>query len=256
MSPCFVFHVRTQAHGQAGDPHLCATLRLQDRRTAMPISDSVDDYLKALYQLAGEDGWVGTSQIAERLGITSSSVTAMLQRLSEGESPHVEYRKGRGARLTAEGRTRAVEMVRHHRLIELYLHQELGYSLDEVHAEAETLEHAISETFEDRLAAKMGHPTIDPHGHPIPSKDGQIQEISGRSLLDLEIGETATVASVSDRDPAILRYLCAQNVVPGARLTVSDKAPFEGPVTVMLEGQAKPLALGRNVASHVLCSTS
>lgn len=222
----------------------------------MPISDSVDDYLKALYQLADEDGWVSTSQIADRLKITSSSVTAMLQRLSERETPHVEYRKGRGARLTAEGRSRAVEMVRHHRLIELYLHQELGYSLDEVHAEAETLEHAISETLEERLAAKLGHPTTDPHGHPIPSKDGQVEEVSARSLLDVEIGETATVTSVSDRDPAILRYLCAQNVVPGAQLTVSDKAPFDGPVTVVVAGQTQPLALGRNVASLVLCSQS
>lgn len=222
----------------------------------MPISDSVDDYLKALFQLAGEDGWVAPSQIAGRLGIASSSVTAMLQRLGEGETPHIEYWKGRGARLTPEGRARAVEMVRHHRLIELYLHQELGYSLDEVHAEAETLEHAISETLEDRLAAKMGHPTIDPHGHPIPSKDGRIQEVSGRSLIEVGIGETVTVASVSDRDPAILRYLCTQNVVPGASLTVADKAPFDGPVTVVVSGQSKPLALGRNVASNVFCSVS
>ena len=147
-------------------------------------------------------------------------------------------------------------MVRHHRLIELYLHQELGYSLDEVHDEAETLEHAISETLEDRLAPKLGHPTIDPHGHPIPSKEGQIAEVSVRSLLDVEIGETTTVASVSDRDPAILRYSCAQNVAPGARLTVSDKAPFDGPVTVLVEGQTGPLALGRIVASQVLCSAS
>jgi len=109
---------------------------------------------------------------------------------------------------------------------------------------------------EDRLAAKLGHPTTDPHGHPIPSKDGQIQEVSGRSLLDIKIGETATVASVSDRDPAILRYLCAQNVVPGARLTIADKAPFDGPITLVVAGQTQPLELGRNMASHLLCSPS
>ena len=219
----------------------------------MLISDSVDDYLKAIYQLADDDGWAAPSHIAARLGIASSSVTAMIQRLAEGDAAHVEYRKGHGARLTTPGRTRAIEMIRHHRLIELYLHEELGYSLDEVHDEAERLEHAISETLEDRMAAKMGHPTIDPHGHPIPSKDGRIEEVSVRSLLDVELGETATAASVSDRDPAILRYLCAQNIVPGARLTVSDKAPFDGPVTVLVKEQTEPLALGRIVASRVLC---
>jgi len=222
----------------------------------MAISESVDDYLKAIYQLADDGGWVTSSRIAARLEINSSSVTGMLQRLSEVVPAPIEYRRRRGARLTAHGQVRAIEMIRHHRLIELYLHRELGYSLDEVHAEAETLEHAISETLEDRLAAKLGHPTTDPHGHPIPSKDGQIHEVSARLLLDVEIGETATVTSVSDRDPAILRYLCAQNVVPGAQLTVSDKAPFDGPVTVVVAGQTQPLALGRNVASLVLCSQS
>lgn len=222
----------------------------------MAIPESVDDYLKAIYQLADDDGWVASSRIAARLEIKSSSVTGMLQRLSEVVPAPIEYRRRRGARLTPQGQVRAIEMVRHHRLLELYLHQELGYPLDEVHAEAEKLEHAISETMEDRLAAKLGNPTVDPHGHPIPSKDGKIAEFRGRCLLDIDVGATAQVLSVSDRDPKILSYLCNQGLVPGAELAVAEKAPFEGPVTVQVEGRTNALALGRAVAAQILCAKS
>jgi DtxR family Mn-dependent transcriptional regulator len=217
----------------------------------MTSSEAVDDYLKAIFEIGGESGRASTTVLAKRLNVAPASVTGMLRKLAEDELPWVEYEKHRGARLTDRGRTRALEIIRHHRLIEKFLHDKLGYSLDEVHDEAEKLEHAISETFEDRIAANLGNPEVDPHGHPIPRKDGSIPARREHSLLELRIGQAAVVSRVSDSDPEILRYLCDLGIVPGARVALVDRGPFDGPSMLQVGESAEVLALGARVAGEV-----
>jgi DtxR family Mn-dependent transcriptional regulator len=166
-------------------------------------SEAVDDYLKAIFELAGDgDGRASTASLAKRLSVAPASVTGMLRKLSEDEPPSVIYEKHHGARLTKHGRSRALEVIRHHRLIELFLHDSLGYRWDEVHDEAEKLEHAISETLEDRIAERLGHPEVDPHGHPIPRKDGTIPKRSEQNLLKLR----AFPKSVHPNNPSNIEY--------------------------------------------------
>jgi DtxR family transcriptional regulator, Mn-dependent transcriptional regulator len=215
------------------------------------VSEAVDDYLKAIYALAGDDGRATTASIAEKLSVAPASVTGMLRKLSEQSPAWVDYEKHRGATLTDDGRRRALEVIRHHRLIELFLHETLGYRWDEVHAEAERLEHAISEQFEDRIAAALGDPEVDPHGHPIPRKDGTIPERSDRRLLDLEAGTTGVVSRVSDRDPALLRYFTTLGVKPGARLEVVERGPFDDLVMVRIDGSDEVRALGVRVCREI-----
>ena len=201
-------------------------------------SEAVDDYLKAIFEIAGDDGRATTASLAKKLEVAPASVTGMLRKLSEETPPWVDYEKHHGASLTGRGRQRALEIIRHHRLIELFLHDSLGYAWDEVHDEAERLEHAISETFEDRIAEQLGHPEIDPHGHPIPRKDGSIPERTEEtSLLELNEGSDAVVSRVSDRDPELLRYLAGIGVIPGVRLTLRERSPFDGPLLLDLEGR-------------------
>jgi DtxR family Mn-dependent transcriptional regulator len=155
--------------------------------------------------------------------------------------------------LTPAGRKIALEIIRHHRLLELYLQQALGYSWDEVHAEAEKLEHVISEDFEDRIAAMLGNPERDPHGDPIPSKDGSMAQPSGQPLSDLQAGQQARVAHVRDDDPALLRYLAEIGIVPDATIVVAKKAPFDGPLHVQVgpKTDSPAHALGRHVTDQV-----
>ena len=214
-------------------------------------SEAVDDYLKAIFEIAGETGRASTVALAKRLSVAPASVTGMLRKLAEQKPPWVSYTKHRGASLTDEGRLRALEVIRHHRLIELFLHNSLDYSLDEVHAEAEKLEHAISETFEERIAQQLGDPEVDPHGHPIPRKDGTIPKRREICLIELDAGSGATVSRVSDSDTDILRYLSELGVLPGARLELSEKAPFDGPLILQVEGFSDIRALGRKVAGQI-----
>jgi len=214
-------------------------------------SEAVDDYLKAIFELAGDQGRASTALLAKKLSVAPASVTGMLRKLSEDEPPSVLYEKHRGARLTPHGRSRALEVIRHHRLIELYLHDSLGYSWDEVHDEAEKLEHAISETLEDRIAERLGNPEVDPHGHPIPRKDGTMPKRSEQSLLKLPVGGEAVVSRVSDEDPAILRYLMELDIVPGARLQLTERGPFDGPLILKVEGKQEARALGPRVAAQI-----
>ena len=153
--------------------------------------------------------------------------------------------------LTERGRLRALEVIRHHRLLELFLHDSLGYSWDEVHAEAEKLEHAISETFEDRIAQKLGDPEIDPHGHPIPRKDGTIPQRNEIPLLDVAVGTETKVSRVSDNDAEILRYLFGLGIVPGAFIEVIERGPFDGPLILRVADQAEGRALGTRVARQI-----
>jgi DtxR family Mn-dependent transcriptional regulator len=213
----------------------------------------VDDYLKAIFELSGPAGEVATSNaIAQRLGVSAPSVTGMLQKLSSGRRPCIAYRKHHGARLTNEGRKRALRTIRRHRLVELFLCQALGYSWDEVHQEAEKLEHFISEKLEDRIAEKLGNPEFDPHGDIIPGKDGTLPERKTMALAAVPPGSSAIVSSVSDRDPEILRYLERIGLTPNRWLVVIDHGPFEGPTTVRLHDEADIRALGPRLAAAIL----
>jgi DtxR family Mn-dependent transcriptional regulator len=217
----------------------------------MTVSEAVDDYLKAIFEIGGDSGRASTTALARRLSVAPASVTGMLRKLADDETPWISYEKHRGATLTERGRVRALEVIRHHRLIEKYLHEKLGYSLDEVHDEAERLEHAISEVFEERIAADLGHPEVDPHGHPIPRKDGTIPERREISLLQLEVGQHATVSRVSDSDPDILRYLCDLGIVPGAVVLLTERGPFDGPSMLQVGDSSEIRALGSRVAAEI-----
>ncbi|MFB6302993.1 MAG: metal-dependent transcriptional regulator [Haloferacaceae archaeon] len=189
-----------------------------------------EDYLKTIYKLQRTEGApVSTSDIADRLDRSGASVTSMLDKLAERGL--VEREKYKGAELTAEGETVALEVIRHHRLLEAYLTEHLDYSWSEVHDEAERLEHHISEEFERRVAEVLGHPTSDPHGDPIPGEDLSPPEDDTSPLLDHGEGTSVTVARVADRDEAELEYLADAGITPGTHLDVTDVAPF-GMVTV------------------------
>jgi DtxR family Mn-dependent transcriptional regulator len=184
-------------------------------------TESVDDYLKATLELSGlGEELVTSNALANRLGVRAASVTGMLQKLSAAKPPLVEYRKHHGARLTAAGKRRALEVLRHHRLLERFLHDVLDYAWDEVHEEAERLEHFISEKLEDRIAAKLGNPQVDPHGHLIPERDGAVSERAEVNLLNWACGMPATISSVSDKSAAELREIEKLGLRPGVGLTV------------------------------------
>jgi DtxR family Mn-dependent transcriptional regulator len=197
-------------------------------------SEAIEDYAKAIYALqrrAGEGG-VSTNDLAERLGVTPGSVSAMVKKLAErGLIVHEPYR---GVQLTPEGERVALEVMRHHRLLELYLVEHLGVPWDRVHAEAEALEHVISEDLEARIAAKLGNPTHDPHGDPIPDAALRIDEGETVRLADLEAGDSGRFVRVSDADPEMLRYLTDRGVALGDSLVVLERQPFDGPVSVRL----------------------
>lgn len=215
----------------------------------MESSETVQDYLKTIYSIgeSGED--ITTSAIAIRLGVSSASVTAMIKRLAgKGLLRHRRYW---GVELTPRGKRLALEVVRHHRLLEAYLHQVLGIAWDRVHDEAEVLEHALSEDLEDRIADVLGNPTHDPHGDPIPPKKGTHTEVTHTPLEGFE-GKTATVKRVSDRDPEALRYLGDLGIVPGKAITVEERAPFGGPVWIRV-GKRRH-ALSRELAGQIYVS--
>lgn len=191
---------------------------------------AVQDYLKAIFQLAEGDEAVGTSAIAERLGVAPGSVTGMLKRL--GQQGLVEHERYQGARLTDRGRREAIRMIRRHRVLELFLVEVLGYTWDQVHPEAELLEHAASDALVNRMAAVLGDPESDPHGHPIPSPAGQFAAQDLPTLAELEPGDVATLRRVSDEDAEALRYLARLNLIPGAELELLERTPGRGPLRI------------------------
>jgi DtxR family Mn-dependent transcriptional regulator len=194
------------------------------------LTAAVQDYAKAIYALETHDGTVSTTALAERLDVRPASVSGMLRKLAVlGLVEHEPYR---GVRLTERGRLVALEVIRHHRLLELFLVESLGMSWDEVHAEAEVLEHVLSEDLEELIAAKLGDPRLDPHGDPIPSRELIIEDEEARALYDLEPGARATFVRVSDADSEMLRFLAERGVAPGARLEVIERQPFDGPLYV------------------------
>jgi DtxR family transcriptional regulator, Mn-dependent transcriptional regulator len=197
------------------------------------LTVAVQDYLKAIYALEAAGERVTTSALATRMGVSAPSATAMTKRLAE--LGLVERAPYRGVALTEQGRLGALEVLRHHRLLELYLVNRLGLSLDEVHAEAELLEHALSEELEAKIDAELGFPTHDPHGDPIPDRELRVVAGGEATLLDVVPGGRASVARVPDGDADLLRYLAELGLVPGADVEVVSQAPFGGPVTVRTE---------------------
>jgi DtxR family transcriptional regulator, Mn-dependent transcriptional regulator len=195
-------------------------------------SDAIEDYAKAIYALEGKAGGpVHTNAVAERLGVTPASASAMVKKLAaRGMAEHEPYR---GVSLTPYGRRVALEILRHHRLLELYLAEHLGVPWDRVHDEAEALEHVLSEDLESRIAAKLGNPTHDPHGDPIPGADLSIDEGTTRSVASLEVRDRAVFVRVSYSEPEMLRYLAERGIQLGDRLEVIDRQPFDGPMTVL-----------------------
>ncbi len=215
-------------------------------------SSAVEDYAKAIYVLQEDEGEpVATNALAERLGVTAGSASGMLRRLDGlGLVTHEPYK---GVRLTEAGEQVALEVLRHHRLLELYLAESLGVSWDRVHEEAEVLEHVLSEELEELIAAKLGNPTRDPHGDPIPTRDGHINETATQSLQSLPVGARARFVQVSDSDPSMLRYLSRRGIAPGMSLEVVDKQPFDGPLFVRFDGEVHVLggALARAMQVEV-----
>lgn len=209
-------------------------------------TEAVEDYAKTIYALGrGRSRPVGTSALAARLGVSPGTVTAMVKRMADGGL--VEYEPYRGVALTDAGRRVALEVIRHHRLIESYLAEALGMPWDRVHDEAEVLEHYISEDLERRIAAKLGDPSRDPHGDPIPSAQLDIAVDETVPLVDLGPGETATFERVSDRDAAMLRFLDERGIRPGCDLRVAGRDPFDGPLFVDVAGS--PHVLGHRLAT-------
>src|SRR6266581_2236986 len=201
------------------------------RDATPPLTRSVEDYLKTIYHLSSQGGFASTRDIAGVLRVAPPSVSGMVKRLSEtGLIEHVPYR---GVQLTAQGRRAALKMIRRHRILELYLTQHLGYDWGGVHAEAEQLEHAVSDDLIERMASALGQPQYDPHGDPIPTAGGEIE--------------------VATQDAARLRYFAEQGLTPGVLVTVTERQPFNGPTTISLVPSGDPRVVGRELAQLLLC---
>jgi DtxR family Mn-dependent transcriptional regulator len=194
------------------------------------LTAAVQDYAKAIYTLEARSGSASTSELAALLDVRPGSVSGMLRKLSA--LGLVEHERYRGVRLTERGRRVALEVIRHHRLLELFLVESLGMTWDEVHAEAEVLEHALSEELEELIAAKLGNPTVDPHGDPIPSRELTLADTHAPTLAELEPGERATFVRVSDADPEMLRFLSDRGILPGCGVELVERQPFDGPLFV------------------------
>ncbi|MGC2297160.1 MAG: metal-dependent transcriptional regulator [Acidobacteriaceae bacterium] len=213
-------------------------------------TESVDNYLKAILSLSGpEERAVSSTSLAQRLNVAPASVTNMLQKLAAAAKPYVEYEKHRGVRLAPEGKRRALEILRHHRLIETFLYEILDYPIEEVHEEAERLEHFISERFEERIAAKLGHPKFDPHGHCIPAMDGRMPRQASIPLSSVDRDGRFVVDSVSDQNAALLKRLQASGIAPGARVQVVQRSP--GEFSLRAGGSTRALILPRDLADAV-----
>jgi len=198
--------------------------------TSPPLSGPVEDYLKAIYDLERGAQAATTNEIAERLAISPASVSGMMRRLADqGLITHEPYR---GVRLTEDGRRAALRTLRRHRILECYLTEVLGYPWDRVHDEAEQLEHAASEELIERMASALGDPSHDPHGAPIPSREGEVDETTLRTLADAAVGEQVRVRQVMDKDAERLRYLAELGIRPGALVRILERAPFDGPITL------------------------
>ena len=224
---------------------------MPSKRTADEYTAPVEDYLKTIYELERISGAAMTNDIAGRLSVAPASVSGMVRRLAD--QGLLEHEKYKGVRLTEEGRRVALGTIRRHRVIETYLTQRLGYPWDMVHEEAERLEHAASDELIDRMAAALGEPTVDPHGAPIPTREGEIDEGETTTIADLEEGESARIVRVSDDNPELLRYLDEIGLTLGTEVTLVSRAPFDGPIVLRLhgDGASRERAIGPTVAAAV-----
>lgn len=210
------------------------------------LSQAVEDYLKTIYKLQSGDA-VSTNEVAGALEVSSASATNMIKRLAKmGLAKHESYK---GVILTETGKKVALEIIRHHRLLELYLKEVMGYSWENIHEEAEHLEHHISEEFEDKIEEMLGYPTHDPHGDPIPTRDGKIAKTVNDPLSEAALGANLVISRVSDEDPKLLDYLEQIGLMPGASIEVLHKEPFDGPVTLRVGKEEKTVGFG--VAGNV-----
>src|SRR5258708_11257584 len=216
-----------------------------------PLTRAVEDSLKSIYHLSSQGGFAATSDIAAMLAVAPSSVSGMVKRLSEtGLIEHVPYR---GVQLTAQGRRAALRMIRRHRILELYLMQHLGYDWGGVHAEAERLEHAVSDELIERMATALGQPRYDPHGDPIPTAAGEIEEAELIAVADAAPGAKLELRQVGAQDVARLRYFAEQGLTPGVLLTVSERRPVNGPTTLPLGPSGERRIVGRELAQLLWC---
>jgi DtxR family Mn-dependent transcriptional regulator len=221
---------------------------------AQPLTISIQDYLKHIYELTENGETASTNALAEKLNIRAPSVTGMIQKLASSKPPLVEYQKHQGVTLTRDGKRAALEVIRHHRLLEAWLVQTLGYSWDEVHEEAERLEHVISEDFERRIAAAMGHPLRDPHGEPIPTADLRMPLEDSTPLSALRPGQKGTVQCVKAADTELLRYLDSLGLVPEVDIEVKEYSQFDHNLTVKVG--RKTAVLGLNITSKIFIEES
>lgn len=213
------------------------------------ITSAMEDYLKAIYKIEQSGATVTTQRLAEVLGLSAPSVTNMVKRLDDYHLvSHTPYQ---GVALTEAGQKVALEVVRHHRLLELYLATALGFPWDEVHDEAERLEHYVSDELEARMERALGYPQFDPHGDPIPTREGAVPATSDMTLAELPLDTVATVSRVSDSDAALLRYLGDLGLTPGASLTVKERMPFEGPIRLKIGDHEQLLGVSAARSIHV-----
>jgi len=215
------------------------------------ISGASQDYLKAIYRLSARNERATTSQLAEHLHIQPASVTSMLKKMAATEPPLVDYQKHQGATLTDAGQMAALEVLRHHRLLEQFLHEILGFSWDEVHDEAERMEHCISERMEERIAALLGNPQYNPHGAPIPDGDLNISPSHWLAMSTLREGETAVIRRVRDEDNDMLRYLDKLGLRLNTRFTITDYIPYDNNLHLQIEGQQRPIVIGTQISDNV-----
>ncbi len=215
------------------------------------LSDTVEDYLKIIYHLSRGEGRVSTGQIAEELTVSPASVTDMVQRLAAENPPLLDYQRHQGVALTEPGMKAALEIIRHHRLLELFLHEVLGFSWDQVHEEAERLEHVISEEFEERVAAVLGDPQRGLHGEPIPSRSLEMPDQDCCTLQDLRPNQKGRIQEVNDDDPGFLRYLDSQGLLPGVELEVMEYSPYDDNLRIQIAEKDKELVLGVNITSQI-----
>jgi DtxR family Mn-dependent transcriptional regulator len=215
------------------------------------LTNTIEDYLKTIFEITRSNKRASTSQIADALGVAPASVTGMVKKLSQVEPPLLYYQRHQGVTLTVEGERVALEVIRHHRLLEMFLQQILGYEWDQVHAEADRLEHVISEEFEERIAQALGNPSYDPHGDPIPTRDFTIPHSPSNTLADLLPGQNAIIRRVNSTDADLLRHLGDLGLVPKTIITILDYSPFDKNTTIQIIGKDTPIVLGSAVTKQI-----
>ncbi len=224
---------------------------MNEQIAAHGITHTIEDYLKTIYQITTIYDRASTKKIAQVLEVSPASVSGMIKKLDDITPPLIEYQKHRGVVLTPEGNRIALEIIRNHRLLEMYLHQVLGYDWDKVHEEADQLEHVISEEFEQRIEEALGYPSYDPHGDPIPNKDLEMPVKLHTCLSDLRSGQGGVVTQVRDEDPELLRYLQDLGIIPGARIDILAYSKLDDNLTVRVRGRKDMVILGPRITQEI-----